>query len=303
MTHSLADERKNYKIGMICVLGSMFLWGIMPIYWRSLIAIDSYVLILYRVVLAGIACGIIGLIVYGVEGLRAPARDKKVLGKMLLAGVLITVNWSVYVFAVNSGQTIEASIGYFMNPLVVCIFGATVFKEKLTKFKSTAIGFMVLGVIIMLLHFGSIPLVTLILPLSFATYSSIKKHLKIEAIISLFYETIFIAIAMLPVIIYLEITNQGALHVASTFELVLLSFAGIASALPLALFAFAANRIKLISIGIIGYIAPSISLLIGIFVFREPFDFVQFIACVAIWMGLAVFTFGEVKTARLKSTI
>jgi len=298
MIHDLTDEKKNYKIGMICALASMIIWGFLPIYWRALLPIDSYVLILYRIVLSGITCGIIVLCTYGVEALKEPWKDKKMMAKMFISGLLISINWSTYVYAVNSGQTIEASIGYFINPLVVCVFGVIFFKDRLTTFKAVSIAFMTIGVIVMIFHFMRLPIIALTLAFSFATYASIKKHLKIKAIVSLFYETMFIAIAAFPIIIYLEATNQGALHIASQYQLILLLFSGVLSATPLIFFSMAANRISLVSLGIMGYIAPSISLLIGIFIFREPFDFVQLIACLIIWIGLASFTCGEIKNAN-----
>ena len=300
MVNELTDEKKNHKIGMLCALGSMVLWGFAPIYWRMLIPIDSHVIILYRIVLAGIICGILALKIYGIEGLKAPIKNKGVAAQLFVAGILITINWSTYVYAVNSGQTIEAGIGYYINPLVVCVFGVIFFKERLTKYKTIAVIFALTGVIIMLIHFMRLPVIPLTLAISFAIYAAVKKRLKVNSIISLFYETVILAVISLVLIVYFETTGQGALYQGETSQFVLLLFSGIVTAVPLMLFTMAANRISLISLGIFQYIAPSITLLIGIFVFREAFDFIQLIACIVIWTGLVFFTYGEVSGASKK---
>ena len=296
MINEIADERKDYRIGMICAITSMLIWGVLPIYWKMLIPIDSYVIVLYRIVFSGITCGILALKVYGTERIKEILKNKKTIAKLLAAGSLVTLNWSTYVYAVNSGQTIEASIGYYINPLVVCVLGIIFFKERPTKYKFISIVFACIGVLIMLVHFMKLPAIALTLAITFAIYAAIKKHLKLPAVLSLFYETFIFAAIGSVIIIYLEATGQGALHVCEPYQFGMLILTGVVSATPLALFTMATNRISLISIGIIEYIGPSISLLIGIFLFKEAFDLVQFIACAVIWTGLAFFTYGEVRT-------
>jgi chloramphenicol-sensitive protein RarD len=273
----------------------MLIWGVMPIYWKALVPVNSYVIVLYRILFTGITCGIVALKVYGADGIKAPLKNKKTTAKLLTAGFLVTLNWNTYIYAVNSGQTIEASIGYYINPLVVCVLGIIFFKERPTKYKFISIIFACIGVLIILIHFMKLPAIALILAITFAIYAAIKKHLNIQAIISLFYETVIFAVIAFVIIVYLEATGQGAVNAGAPYQLVMLFFVGIATATPLTLFTMAANRVSLISLGIIEYIGPSISLLIGIFLFKEAFDLVQFIACVVIWTGLVFFTYGEVK--------
>jgi chloramphenicol-sensitive protein RarD len=227
--------------------------------------------------------------------MKAPLKQKKTMAKLFAAGFVVTLNWSTYVYAIHSGQTIEASIGYYINPLVVCIFGVIFFKERPTKYKLLSIVFACIGVAILLVHFMQLPWIALTLAVTFAIYAAIKKHLNIQAVISLFYETLIFAVISFVIIIYLEATGQGAVAANESYQFVVLLFAGIVTAIPLTFFTMAANRISLISLGMVEYIGPSISLLIGIFLFKEAFDYVQFTACVVIWIGLVFFTYGEVK--------
>ena len=291
----MEDERKRYRAGMFCGIGCMSFWGFMPIYWKALIPIDSFLIIFYRIVLVGATCLIAALFAYKAEGILKTLKQKSVVLKLFLSGLLITVNWSLYIYAVNSGQIIEACIGYYIEPLVVCLFGFIFFKERPSKYKFIAIMFACAAVLLILIYFMRLPVIALCLASSFGIYTALKKHLKVQAALSLFFETIFITPVFLALIVYLELTGQGALAAGEQYQFVLLLFAGILTAVPLMMFTAAANRISMLSLGIIEYIAPSISLFVGIFVFHEPFDIVQFAAFVIIWIGLVFFTYGEIK--------
>ena len=288
-------ENNAARIGLFCALGCAMLWGVLPIYWQSLRPIDSMVIIFYRIFLVGVTTFIGAYKLYGKEKLVAPLKQKGMILHFIIAGVLISANWSIYIWAVNANQVIQTCIGYYIEPLMVCVFGVVLFKEKLNKYKITALIFATIGVLVVLIHFKQLPVVALSLALTFATYAACKKKYNMEALITLFYETVFLAPFALIAIIYVEANGKGALAVAAPHQLFLLLFVGLLTATPLALFAMAANRVSLVTLGITEYISPSISLLIGIFLFKEPFDLVQFIAFVIIWIGLVYFTFGEIK--------
>ncbi|MCL1982866.1 MAG: EamA family transporter RarD [Clostridiales bacterium] len=292
--NQLQDERKNHRTGMVCALGCMLIWGVMPIYWKALVPIDSYVIILYRIVLVGVTCFVAAVKVYGLRRLASTFSNKRTVFLLFIAGLIITANWSTYIYAINSGQTIATCIGYYIDPLVVCIFGMVFFKERPTKYKLVSIVFACIGVLVVVVHFMKLPLIALTLALTFATYTAMKKHLHVEAVVSLFFETVFLTPFALGAIVYLEMNGRGAIAAGGQYQFALLMLAGLLTATPLTLFAIAANRISLISLGILEYIAPSITLLIGIFLFKEGFDFVQLAAFVVIWVGLVFFTYGEI---------
>lgn len=294
-------DRTQYRTGIICSLSCSVLWGVLPVYWQALRPIDSWVIIFYRIFLVGVVCFAAALKLYGMEGIKAPLREKGVKLKYFIAGVLITANWSIYIWAVNADHVIQTCIGYYIEPLVVCVFGILFFKEKLTKYKLVAFILACIGVVIVLLHFMEVPLIALGLALTFAIYAAIKKSSQLPAMLSLLYETMFLSPVALIVVLYLEIKGQGALGVGQPYQYVLLLLVGFLTALPLGLFASAANKIPLITLGIMEYISPSLSLLIGIFLLKEPFDLIQLAAFIVIWIGLIFFTLGEYKESRQES--
>lgn len=289
----ITSSNENYKKGLIYALSCSILWGVLPIYWQALRPIESSVIIFYRIFLVGVVCFLASLKLYGIEGIKEPLKAKGAKLKFLLAGILVTANWSIYIWAVNADYVIQTCVGYYIEPLMVCLFGIIFFREKLTKYKLTALIFAMAGIVVMLVHFMQAPIIALTLAFTFATYAALKKSYKLPAILSLLYETMYLMLPALAVIIYLEATGQGALGVATPGKYMLLMFCGPLTALALAFFAEAANNVPLVTLGLIEYLSPSLSLIIGIFLFREPFDSIQFIAFVIVWIGLVFFTLGE----------
>lgn len=292
------NKKIEYIAGMQAALACAILWGFLPIYWQALRPIESSVIIFYRIFLVALVCFIISLKSYGWQKIIAPLKVKGVALRYFLAGLLITTNWSLYIWAVNANFVIQTAIGYYIEPLFVCIFGIVLFREKVSIHKKIAFGLACLGLLVLLIHFGQIPFIALGLAITFASYAAIKKSFRIEAMLSLLYETMFLALPALGVIIYLEVEGKGALGVGEPYQYGLLMLSGPITALALGLFAIATNRLPLITLGITEYISPSISLLIGVFLFLEPFDEIQFLAFVAIWIGLILFTIGEFKEAK-----
>lgn len=289
---------KNYKMGLTAIIGCNLVWGLLPIYWKMLIPIPSSVIIFYRIVLVGLCTFLACLKLYGFERIKEPLKIKGNKIKFFVAGAIIAGNWSIYIWAVNAGHIVQTSVGYYIQPLIVCLFGIVLFKEKLTKYKITALAMAVVGVIVIIVHFGEAPIIALSLAISFAVYGAFKKTFKVEALLSLLYETMFLAPFALAVIIYMEVSGKGAIGVGEPYQYGLLMLAGIMTAVPLGLFASAAKNLPLVTVGVASYISPSMALILGIFLYGEPFDKVQFASFVLIWIGLAVFTYGEKKEMK-----
>lgn len=285
---------KGYKQGLIAILSCNILWGFLPIYWQSLRPIDSMIIIFYRIVTMAIVCFIIGVAKIGIKDLFKPLfESKKSILIYLVAGIIITVNWSLYIWAVNANYVIQTCMGYYIEPLLICLFGIVLFKEKSNKWKKVAFGIALLGLLVMVIGYRQVPLIAIALASTFAIYAAIKKSVNINPIQSLLYETIFMAPIALIAIIYCEVNKIGTFTVVEPSKIFLLMLAGLFTAMPLGLYSFAANKLPLINVGIAGYISPSISLILGIFLFKEPFDGIQFTAFVIIWIGLVFFTYGE----------
>mgnify|MGYP002530887875 CR=1 FL=1 len=216
----------SYKKGLIYAIACSVLWGVLPIYWQSLRPIESSVIIFYRIFLVGLVCFLASLKLYGMDEIKKHLKPKGAKLKYFLAGLLITANWSIYIWAVNADQVIQTCVGYYIEPLMVSIFGIIFFKEKLTAYKLTALVLAMAGVVVLLVHFMEVPLIALSLALTFATYAAIKKSYNLPSVLSLFYETMYIMLPALGVIIYLEVTGQGALGAGEPYHAVRTAYCG-----------------------------------------------------------------------------
>lgn len=289
---------ENYKIGMMGALASSTLWGILPIYWKQLDPIPASTIIFYRIFLVGLVAFVISYKRFGIEEIINRSKDRSLMKKYFFIGLLITGNWSIYIAAVNSGYILQTSIGYFIEPICLCMFGIFFFGETLTKFRFVAIFLAVLGLGILVLDYGRPPYIALAIGLSFALYAALKKKIKMESVMSLFFETVFLMPISLCIILYLEFTERGAFTLGNPYQIVMLFLVGIATALPLGLFGLAANNLPMITLGITSYISPSLALILGVLVYDEPFNAISFLAFSILWIGLAIFTLGEYKENR-----
>lgn len=289
-------KENEYRLGLAASIGCSVVWGFLPIYWNALKPINSVVIIFYRILLMTLVCFIACAYKYGIKKVFKPMFEtRKKTAIYVTAGIVMTINWSIYIWAISAGYVIQCSMGYFLEPLVICIFGIIFYKEKINKWKKISLLFALCGLLVMIIGYGQFPLISIGLGLSFAIYSAIKKSVTLPPIQSLLYETLFLTPIALIFIYHFESTGTGALTAGGTGKFILLMFAGIATAVPMGLFSFAANKLPLITIGLTEYISPSISLILGIFLFKEPFDIIQFSAFAIIWVGLIFFTYGEMR--------
>ena len=294
-------EKSQYKEGLISLLLCMTIWGLLPIYWKALIPIDSWIIILYRVSLAFMVSALYARTKYSWKEIFDPLlHDKQLALKYFFAGVLITANWSTYIWAVNAGYMIQSSIGYYIEPLVVCLLAIIIFKEKLSTFKLIAFGLATLAIIIQLVHYKEFPGIALGLAFSFAIYAAIKKTVEQPPLISMVYETFFLAPIALGLILYLEFTGKGSTAMMNApYQFVLLLFAGLVTVIPLVLFGSAAKKVPMVTLGLMEYISPTIGMFLGVFVYHEPVDIVLLISLVIIWIGLGFFTVSEIRDNKI----
>ena len=293
-------ENKNYKNGLIYALSCAVIWGFLPIYWNALNPISSLVVIFYRIALMTLTCFAVEFYQKrNIKQIFAPLfADKKKIWTYIIAGVLITMNWSIYIWSVQAGYVIQASMGYFLEPLLVCLLGMIIFKEKANKWKKISLGLALAGMMVLVIGYKELPLIAIGLATSFGVYTAIKKRVDLPPLQSLLYETIFIAPIALLVVFWMEGSGIGALETGGSVKFILLLFSGLATAVPMGLFCAAAKNLPLLTLGLVQYISPSISLILGIFLFREPFDIIQFSAFAIIWIGLVFFSYGELTDIR-----
>lgn len=217
------------------------------------------------------------------------------------ASIVISINWVTYIWAVNSDRVLDASLGYYINPLISVLFGFIFLKERFSKLQWIAIVLALTGVGYMTYNFGDVPWAALLLAVSFAIYGLLKKIVNLNAIFGLAIETVIVLPVALIYIIHLEWVQVGAMSLSWTG--VLLIGTGLATAIPLLLFAQGAKRIPLSLVGFLQYIAPTIMLLLGVFLFNEPFTSVHAITFTLIWIGLTLYTYERVKQLKQISQV
>lgn len=295
MGNNASKRVKDYEQGVAFATLCYVMWGILPIYWKALDPINPILIMFYRLAMSFVFVLIIAVIFYKPKEIIAPIREKGAIVSFIVSGILISFNWGVYIWAVSNGHILQASMGYYINPLITVVFGVLFFREKLNAYKKAALLMAFAGVLVMLIGYGKLPIVALSLAFSFACYGLIKKKRKANAILALLYETVFLTPFVLIAISYMEIHRMGLLYNGTTIHFVLIALAGAVTAIPLLLFAAAANRVDLTTIGFIQYVSPTISLLLGVFVYHETLDPVKIITFVFIWLALAIYIYSELR--------
>ncbi|MBS4021449.1 MAG: EamA family transporter RarD [Dethiobacter sp.] len=293
------------SMGILYGICAYTAWGILPLYWKLLDIIPALEILAHRILWSFIFISSMLLITGGWPRMITALTNKKNLLFIFLSGFLISLNWFTYIFAVNSNHVIEASMGYYISPLVVVLLGVTIFKEKLTSWQCIAITLAAIGVLIITVQYGKIPWISLALAFSFALYGLTKKLIMVDSITTLALETLIVMPIALIYIISKEARGIGALGTVPLLTIIILMGSGIVTASPLVWFARGIQSIRLSMMGFLQYIAPSISLFLGIFVFKEHFSLSHFISFSFIWAGLIIFTlsnFGVLVEFKSKKT-
>lgn len=285
----------EYRKGLASVLLALIIWGFMAIYWPLLTPINSWVIVLYRIFTVFIFSLIAARMKYSFREIFAPLKEGRNFLIFTSAGAVSAINWGLYIYAVNSGHIVQASTGYYIEPLMICLIGNIVFKEKFNKYNLTAIGMATFVVIMLFVHFGELPSISLLLALTFSIYTTIKKATDLPPRISLVYETMILSPVAFAVIVYLELTGRGAFAIAQPWQFIPLLLSGLATLIPFLFFSYGAQRISMFQIGLSEYVGPTISLILGLTLMGESVDKVQVIGFLIIWTGLAIFSIGEYK--------
>ena len=263
-----------------------FSWGFFPIYWKWLQAFSSLEILFHRIVWSAVFYGICLLIFYWEDlrtSLLTAKRDKWLI---VLASILISINWLCYIYAVNSGHVLQGSLAYFMNPILNVVFGAWIFQEKLGKLTKVAFAFSTAGVVMMSLLEGQIPWLAILMAVTFGAYGVCKKLIKARPWTASLYETL---VVFLPAVIGVILMRTQSTYVPTVVDWGLLAFCGVVTGLPLIWFGIAAQRLPLSTMGFLQFISPSIQFLLGVFLFREEFSLAKALGFALIWCGVAIF--------------
>lgn len=289
----------SFRQGIIYSLTAYLLWGILPIYWKTLGSVQAFEILSNRFIWSCVFVWVLIIASGKVKSFLAETQsilsNRQQSLAMLAAAVTISFNWGLFIWAVNDGRIVETSMGYYINPLVSIVFGVFFLKERLDTWQMAAVGCAVIGVGTMVWNLGQLPWVSVSLAMSFALYGLIKKCLAVTTMTSIMLETLLITPLALAYEYYLSLGGVSAYQTASTGMLIMLACAGIVTATPLLFFTAGAKLLPLKIVGFLQYIAPTISLLIGVFLYKESFTSVHMVAFGWIWFGLFLFTISQVK--------
>lgn len=287
------------KIGALEAAFSYLIWGTLPIYWKLIEHVSANEILANRIIWS-FALMLLLLFVtnkwsHFVSTLKELKRNKKQLWFLLAASLIISSNWFVYIWAVNNDQIIQTSLGYYINPLVSVLLGVVFLKEKLSSVQYLSFSVAAVGVLILSISYGQIPWISLALAGTFALYGLAKKLIKIDSAVGLALETMVVTPIALGYMVFLFIQGKQSFLALSLQTDLLLIGAGVVTAVPLLYFARGAQKIPLSMLGFIQYISPTISLLIGVFVYKESFTTTHLIAFLFIWIALTIYSLSQSK--------
>jgi len=285
-------------MGVASGIAAYALWGLFPLYFPLLEPAGGVEIVAHRVLWSLLFVAVLLTVVRRWGLVRAAFRDRRTVLVLGGAAVLIAVNWLVFVYGVNSGHVVETSLGYFINPLVSVLLGVVVFSERLRPLQWTAVGIAAVAVTVLTVDYGRPPWIALTLAASFGLYGLLKKIVRVEAAPGLFLETAIVAVPAVVVLGVLETSGTGTALSGGAGHLLLLMSSGVATAIPLLLFAAATRRIPLSTVGLLQYLTPLMQLAIGVFVRHEPMPPARLAGFVIVWVALAVFTADSLRAAQ-----
>lgn len=285
------------------VLFCYILWGILPIYWKLLKPVNSFYVLASRIAWSLVFCYIIIMVKGEFKKIKSIFHSPKEALLLLACGIMVTINWGSYIYAVNSGNIIECSLAYYMNPIISILLGLIVFHEKLNKMQYLAVLSAALGVIVPVIYYGKIPYFALIIGGSFAIYGAMKKKVKVDSVSSIFMETLFVAPFALIFIVYSELNGIGCLGNISASKYFLFPLSGAVTAIPLLMFAAGIKKTSMSLSGIFMYVNPTLQLLIGVLIYKEKFNQTTLITFGFVAIALILFGADKMKNKSVSEKL
>jgi chloramphenicol-sensitive protein RarD len=262
------------------------IWGFLTLFWNLLVEVDSMYILTQRIIWSMVFMAVYMTVTKKWHEIIAVFKDSKSLLICFVSGVLITVNWGVYIYAVNNGHVLDSSLGYFIEPIVVALFGLIFFKERMSKAETFTFVLAAIALFYLIVIHRTFPIIAIVITLSFSAYGAVKKSLKISAHASLFMETLCMTPFALIYAFYMEQNGMGVIGRIDTAAMLLLPVCGIVTSVPLLLFNIGVKEIPLYLIGILNYISPTISFILGLVYFHETLDIHRAVAFILIWIGI-----------------
>ena len=285
------------KLGLLFGISAYSLWGAFPLYWPLLEPANPLEIVSHRAVWTLVFCFIVLAATKALKSTLATLKRPKIAAKLFLTSLLISINWLVYIWATNNGHVVEASLGYYINPLIIIGFGVILLKEKMRPLQWIAVAIASIGVLVLTIDYGRLPWVAFALAISWGSYGLIKKQLGLGALEGLAIETFISGFFYLGYLIYIgnQGTGQFGHHIGLTL---LLMSAGAITAIPLLLFNGSATRLPFTTIGLLQYITPTLQFSVGVWIRHEDMPTARWIGFFIIWLALTTLALDLIKSSR-----
>jgi chloramphenicol-sensitive protein RarD len=291
------DKAKVRSLGLLFGVSAYTLWGLFPIYWPLLKPANPLEIVSHRAVWTLVFCFIILALTKTLKSTLSLLKRPKIVAGLFLSSILISINWIIYIYAANTGHVIEASLGYFINPLVVIATGVIVLKEKMRPLQWSAVGIATIGVAVLTIDYGRLPWIALGLALSWGSYGLVKKQLGLGALEGLSIETLLSSGFYLGYLIWLGNRGEGQFSHSLTLTLLLIG-GGAVTAIPLLLFNGSTNRLPLTLVGLLQYITPTIQFCIGVWYYHEDMPAARWAGFLIIWVALMSLALDLIRSSR-----
>ena len=276
-------------------MGCYILWGLLPIFWKLLAGVNSAYVLAQRIVFSCVFCLAVILIRKNGGEIGKIIKNKSERRKFFLCGILISINWGVYILTVAMGRILEASLAYYMNPLFSVLIGAIFFKERLSRVQWASVALAFAGVMFSVIRYGEVPYLAIIIGLSFALYGALKKGIKADSETSICMETIAVLPIAIVFIAYAQFSGFTTFSSLTTAEALLLIATGPITSIPLMLFAKGIKGTSIVTSGILMYINPTLQLLVGVFIYNEAFTQTNAITFAFVWAAVILFVFDSLR--------
>ena len=283
------------------VLGCYVLWGLLPIFWKLLANVDSVYVLAQRVLFSCIFCLAIILLKKNGSSVKNILKSKTERRRYFVCGILISINWGVYILTIAIGKILEASLAYYMSPLFSVVIGALIFKEKLSAVQWVSVGLALVGVMISVIAYGNVPYLAIIIGLSFALYGAMKKTIRAESEVSICMETMSVLPLALAFIVYAQLSGYTTFSSLSNAEMMLLAASGAVTSIPLMLFAKGIRKTSITTSGILMYINPTLQLLVGVLIYNEVFTKMNAITFAFVWAAVILFVLDSLRKHKVKA--
>lgn len=298
LSSASASPAPSSLVGVAFGLGAFCLWGLMPVLFKSMQHVPPVEILSHRIVWSLLGVG--GILILAGQGptLLTVLANRKAMSRLLLSTTVITVNWLLFIWAVNNGHVLQASLGYYLNPMLNVLLGVVILKERLTRAQWLAVVLVIGALAAFTIGLGEFPWISVTLALAFSIYGLARKTMPVGAAEGLAIETSILFPAAFAYLIYLGWTGEGHFLTEGWEMNLLLIGAGVATAIPLVMFAAAARRLRYATVGFLQYITPTIQFMLAVLIYGETFTDAHVMTFALIWVGIAIYTFETMRTRK-----